>query len=79
MFENFCSNIIQTMKYFALESFNLSQAEHTKINKRLNFNPGLVLIAFWTTRRRMRLFYATINIFCSFVISVITLLVNSLA
>ena len=33
MFENFCSDIIQTMKCFALESFNLSsQAEHTKIN-----------------------------------------------
>ena len=31
------------MKCFALEStFNLSyQAEHTKINRRLNFNPGL--------------------------------------
>ena len=51
MFENFCSDIIQTMKYFALESFNLScQAEHTKINSRLTFNPGLALIAFWTTR-----------------------------
>ena len=51
MFENFCSDIIQSMKCFALESFNLScQAEHTKINSRLNFNPGLVLIAFWTTR-----------------------------
>ena len=42
MFENFCSDIIETMKCFALESFNLSyQAEHTKINSRLNFNPGL--------------------------------------
>ena len=50
MLEKFYSDIIQTMKCFALESFNLSQAEHTKINKRLNFNPGLVLIAFWTTR-----------------------------
>ena len=51
MFENFCSDIIQIMKCFALESFNLScQAEHTKINSRLNFNPGLALIAFWTTR-----------------------------
>ena len=51
MFENFCSDIIQTMKCFTLESFNLScQAEHTKINSRLNFNPGLALIAFWTTR-----------------------------
>ena len=51
MFENFSSDIIQTMKCFALESFNLScQAEHTKINGGLNFNPGLVLIAFWTTR-----------------------------
>ena len=47
MFENFCSDIMQTMKCFALESFNLScQAEHTKINSRLNFNPGLALIAF---------------------------------
>ena len=47
MFENFSSDIIQTMKCFALESFNLScQAEHTKINGGLNFNPGLVLIAF---------------------------------
>ena len=47
MFENFCSDIIQTIKCFALESFNLSrQAEHTKINRRLNFNPGLALIAF---------------------------------
>ena len=50
MFEIFCSDIIQTMKCFALESFNLScQAEHTKINSRLNFNPGLALITFWTT------------------------------
>ena len=50
MFENFCSDI-QIMKCFALESFNLScQAEHTKINNRLNFNPGLALTAFWTTR-----------------------------
>ena len=46
MFENFFSDIIQIMKCFALKSFNLScQAEHTKINKRLNFNPGLALIA----------------------------------
>ena len=51
MFENFYSDIIETMKCFALESFNLScQAEHTKINSRLNFNPGLALITFWTTR-----------------------------
>ena len=51
MRENFCSDIIQTMKCFPLESFNLScQAEHTKINSRLTFNPGLALIAFWTTR-----------------------------
>ena len=51
MLENFCSDIIQTMKCFSLESFNLScQAEHIKINSRLNFNPGLVLIAFRTTR-----------------------------
>ena len=52
MFENFCSDIIQTMKFFALESFNVScQAEHTKINSRLNFNhAGLALIAFWTTQ-----------------------------
>ena len=51
MFENLCSDIIQTMKCFALESFSLScQAEHTKINSRLNFNPGLALISFWTTR-----------------------------
>ena len=51
MFENFCSDIIQIMKCFAFESFNLSfQAEHTKINSRLNFNPRLALIAFWTTR-----------------------------
>ena len=46
MLENFLSDIIQTMKCFALESFNSSQAEHTKINRRLNFNPGLALIAF---------------------------------
>ena len=47
MFENFCSDIIQTMKCFALENFNWScQVEHTKINSRLNFNPGLPLIAF---------------------------------
>ena len=47
MFENFYSDIIQTVKCFALESFNLScQAEHIKINNRLNFNPGLALIAF---------------------------------
>ena len=38
------------MKCFALESFNLScQAEHTKINRQLNFIPGLALIAFRTT------------------------------
>ena len=38
MFENFCSDIIQTMKCFALERFNLScQVEHAKINSRLNF------------------------------------------
>ena len=53
MFENFCSDIIQTMKCFDLGSFNLScQAEYTKINSRLNFNPGLALIAFWTTHPR---------------------------
>ena len=53
MFENFCSDIIETMECFALESFNLScQAEHTKINSRLNFNSGLLLIAFWTTHPR---------------------------
>ena len=51
MFENFCSDIMETMKCLALESFNLScQAELTKINSRLNFNPGLALITFWTTR-----------------------------
>ena len=34
MFENFCSDIIQSMKCFALESFNLScQAEHMYQNK----------------------------------------------
>ena len=54
MCENFCSDIIQTMKCFPLERFNLScQAEHTKINSRLNFNPGLALIAFWTTGPRV--------------------------
>ena len=54
MSENFCSEIIETMKCFALENFNLScQAQHTKINSRLNFNPGLALIAFWTTRPRI--------------------------
>ena len=47
MFENFCSDIIQTIKCFALESFNLScQAEHTQISSRLNFDPELALIAF---------------------------------
>ena len=47
MFENFCSDIIQTTKCFALERSNLScQAEHTKIHSRLNFNPGLTLTAF---------------------------------
>ena len=47
MLENFCSDIIQTMKCFALERFNLScPAEHTKMNRRLNFNPVLALIAF---------------------------------
>ena len=51
MFENVCSDIVQIMKWFALERFNLScQAEHTKINNRLNFKPRLALIAFWTTR-----------------------------
>ena len=45
MLENFWSDIIQTMKCFALESFNLScQAEHTKIDSQLNFNPGLALL-----------------------------------
>ena len=47
MFENFGSDIIQTIKCFALENFNLScQAEHTKINSRSNFIAGLALIAF---------------------------------
>ena len=47
MFEHFCSDIIQTMKCFSLESLNLScQAGHTKINSRLNFNPGLALSPF---------------------------------
>ena len=47
MFENFCSDIIETMKCFALERFDISsRAEHTKINSRLNFNPGLALITF---------------------------------
>ena len=47
MLEHFCSDIIQTMKCFALERFKLScESEHTKINSRLNFNPGLALIAF---------------------------------
>ena len=37
MFENFCSDI-QTMKCFALESFNLScQAEHTKNKQTITF------------------------------------------
>ena len=46
MLEHFCSDIKETMKCFVLENFNLScQAEHTKINSRLNFNPGLALIA----------------------------------
>ena len=50
MIENFCLDIMQSTKCFPLERFNLScQAEHTKINSRLNFNPGLALIAFWTT------------------------------
>ena len=47
MLENLCSDIKETMKCFALENFKLScQAEHTKIYSRLNFNPGLALIAF---------------------------------
>ena len=38
MFENFCSDIIQTMKCFALESFNLScQAEHAKNKEPIKF------------------------------------------
>ena len=38
MFENFCSDIIQTMKCFALESFNLScQAEHTKHKQTIKY------------------------------------------
>ena len=50
MFENFSSDIIQTMKCFPLENFNWScQVENTKINSQLNFNPGLPLIGFWTT------------------------------
>ena len=47
--KDFCSDIIQIMKCFALErqNFNLScQAERTKINSRSDFNPGLALIAF---------------------------------
>ena len=40
MFENFCTDIIQTMKCLALQSFNLScQAEHTK-----NKTADLILI-----------------------------------
>ena len=36
MFENVCSDIIQTMKCFALEIFNISfQVEHTKIKRRI--------------------------------------------
>ena len=50
--------IIQTMKCFALESFNSRcQAEHAKINSRLKFNPGLALIAFWTTWTISSLFH----------------------
>ena len=61
MFENFCSDIKETMKCFALESFNLScQAEHTKINSRLNFNPGLALIAFSTTRPWLSICFVSI-------------------
>ena len=64
MFENFCSDIIQTMKCFALESFNLiCQAELTKINSRLNFNPGLELIAFWTTPPRVCFVQKAVHIF----------------
>ena len=38
MLETFCSDIIQTMKCFALESFNLScQAEHTKNKQTIKF------------------------------------------
>ena len=61
MFESFCSDIIETMKCFALESFDLScQAEHTKINSRLNSNPGLALITFWTTRLNFAIFSPSI-------------------
>ena len=57
MFENFCSDVIQTMKCFALESFNLScQAEHQ--------DSGLALIAFWTTRPRFLDFWLIIYVFC---------------
>ena len=52
MFENFCSDI-QTMKCFALESFNLScQAEHTNINSRLNFKVLHILWFNCVTRRK---------------------------
>ena len=62
MFENFCSDIKETMKCFALESFNLScQAQHTKINSRLNFNPGLALIAFSTTRPWLSICFVSIQ------------------
>ena len=38
MFENVCSDIMQTLKCFALESFNLScQAEHTKNKQPIKF------------------------------------------
>ena len=50
MFKIFCSDIMQTMKCFALENSNWScQVEHTKTNSRLNFNPALLLIGFWTS------------------------------
>ena len=50
MFEVFSSDIVQILKCFALERLNFScQTIHTKMKGRLNFNPGLVLIALLTT------------------------------
>ena len=37
----FCSNIVQILEYFALESLNLT--EHNQNKQPINFNPGLAL------------------------------------
>ena len=80
MFENFSSDIIQTMKCFPLENFNWScQVENTKINSQLNFNPGLPLIGFWTTlpwsTLEMNFIFLHIHVLFLYIIIVIVIII----